>query len=482
MSWQLIVAADVALMGAYGAAVWLLAGRRAARREERARDEAFEHQLLHDDLTKLPNRTLFRDRLERALARSVRRRQACAVLSIDVDRFKLVTDGLGPSAGDTVLREIATRLDSCIRPEDTVARTGGDEFMLLLESVAALEDATAVADRVSAALATPVKTDGREVFVTASAGLALGRGGRDRPEDVMRNADVAVHRAKEAGGARCQVFRQEMSPHPAERLGLETDLRRALDRMEFFVEYQPEVELASGRVVGMEALVRWQHPSRGVVPPDEFVGIAEETGMALKLGRWVLGEACSQAAAWRDADKLAVSVNLSARELQQARIRTIDEVSSVLATSGLPADALTLEIKESAVMQDADAALATMGELKRLGVRLALDDFGSGYSSLTYLRRLPLDLVKIDRAFVAELAGNEEGQAIVHALVEVCHAVGAKVLAEGVEGPEQARLLRELGCELGQGDAFSPPLDAEAATRLLASGRPLVAANAGNAT
>ena len=466
--------ADVVLMGGFAAAVWLVLSRRASAREERARDEAFERQLLHDDLTKLPGRGLFRDRLERALARSVRRRQACAVLSIDVDRFQLVTDGLGPAAGDRVLREIATRLDSCIRPEDTVARTGGDEFMILLESVAAVDDATAVADRVAEALTPAIDADEREVFVSASVGLALGRGGRDRPEDVMQNADVAVHRAKEAGGARCQVFRQEMSPHPAQRLGLETDLRRALGRMEFFVEYQPEVELASGRVTGMEALVRWQHPERGVVAPSEFVGIAEETGLALQLGRWVLGEACSQAAAWEDG--VTVSVNLSARELQQARLRTIDEVSSVLSASGLPAASLTLEIKESAVMQDADAALATMMDLKKLGVRLALDDFGSGYSSLTYLRRLPLDLVKIDRAFVAELAGNEEGQAIVHALVEVCHAVGAKVLAEGVEKPEQSRLLRSLGCELGQGDAFSPPLDTEAAVRLLASSRTLVPA------
>lgn len=476
MSWQLIVAANVALLGAYGASVWLLLDRRASRRERHARDEAHEHKLLHDDLTKLPNRTLFRERLERALARSVRRRQSCAVLSVDVDRFKLVTDGLGPAAGDGVLREIATRLDSCIRPEDTVARTGGDEFMILLESVAAGEDAIAVADRVALALRPPVQTAEREVFVSASLGIALGRGGRDRPEDVMQNADVAVHRAKEAGGARYQVFRQEMSPHPAQRLGLETDLRRALERMEFFVEYQPEVELGSAHVVGMEALVRWQHPERGVVPPEEFVGIAEETGLALQLGRWVLGEACSHAAGW-DAGHVAVSVNLSARELQQARLRTIDQVSSVLATSGLPAAALTLEIKESAVMQDADAALATMRDLKRLGIRLALDDFGSGYSSLTYLRRLPLDLVKIDRAFVAELTGNEENQAIVHALVEVCHAVGARVLAEGVQSGEQSRLLRDLGCELGQGDGFSKPLDAEAAARLVASGRALAPAN-----
>src|SRR3954467_4747300 len=332
MSWELIVALDAVLLALFGAAVWLLVTRRGSARERRVRDEAFEHHLSHDELTKLPNRGLFRDRLERALARSVRRRQSCAVLSIDVDRFKLVTDGLGPSAGDNVLREIATRLDSCIRPEDTVARTGGDEFMLLVESVAAPEDATAVAERVAEALQPPIKSDSREVFVSASAGLALGRGGRDRPEDVMQNADVAVHRAKEAGGARCETFRQEMSPHPAQRLGLETDLRRALGRMEFFVEYQPEVELASGRVVGMEALVRWQHPGRGVVPPEEFVGIAEETGLALQLGRWVLGEACSQAAGWEDG--IGVSVNLSARELQQARIRSIDEVSSVLVTSG----------------------------------------------------------------------------------------------------------------------------------------------------
>src|SRR4051794_7707399 len=467
MSWELIVAADAALMAALGTGLWLAVRRRGSGSERRALEQAFEHQLLHDDLTKLPNRTLFRDRLERALARSVRRRQSCAVLAVDVDRFQLVGESLGPSAADRLLQEVAARLDGSLRPEDTVARTGGDEFMVLLEAVAAVPDATAVADRVTAALAPPFRADGQELFLTASIGIALGRGGRDRPEDVLQNADVAVHRAKEAGGARHELFRQEMSPHPAERLGLETDLRRALGRMEFFVEYQPEVELASGRVVGMEALVRWQHPGRGVVPPEEFVGIAEETGLALQLGRWVLGEACSQAATWQDG--VTVSVNLSARELQQARLRTIDEVSSVLVASGLAPGSLTLEIKESAVMQDADAALATMADLKKLGVRLALDDFGSGYSSLTYLRRLPLDLVKIDRAFVRELAGNHEGQAIVHALVEVCHAVGARVLAEGVQNAEQSKLLLGLGCELGQGEAFSAPLDAEAAARLVAS-------------
>jgi len=297
----------------------------------------------------------------------------------------------------------------------------------------------------------------------------------------MRNADVGC--APRQGGGRRALpgLPPGDEPASAERLGLETDLRRALDRMEFFVEYQPEVELASGQVVGMEALVRWQHPSRGVVPPDEFVGIAEETGMALKLGRWCWARPARRPPPGATADKLAVSVNLS-----RPRAPTgpdPDDRRGLLRPGDQRAPSRRSDARDQGVrvMQDADAALATMGELGRLGVRLALDDFGSGYSSLTYLRRLPLDLVKIDRAFVAELAGNEEGQAIVHALVEVCHAVGAKVLAEGVEGPEQARLLRELGCELGQGTLFSPPLDAEAATRLLASGRTLVAASAGNA-
>jgi diguanylate cyclase (GGDEF)-like protein len=465
MSW-LIIGVSLAILVAYTAAVWRLARRRAGPADAgRSGDPRSEHQPLHDDLTKLPNRTLFRDRLERALARSVRRRNSCAVLSIDIDRFKLVTDSLGPAAGDGLLRDVAARLDSCLRPEDTVARSGGDEFLVLLESVRTPDEAVAVVDRITVALGPPFTADERELYLTASIGVAVGRGGRDRPEDVLQNADVAVHRAKDNGRARHEIFRQEMNPHPLERLGLETDLRRAVETMDFVLEYQPVVDLRSRRVVGAEALVRWEHPRRGRLEPLEFVPVAEETGLILPIGRWVLETACAQAAGWTQ--PLMLFVNLSGRELQQPRMRLVDEVASVLAASGLPPAGLCLELTESAVMQDVDAAVAAMGDLKRLGVELALDDFGTGYSSLSYLRRFPLDIVKVDRSFVAELSGGD-GTAIVRALIEVCHALDARVLAEGVEDPEQVELLVELGCDYGQGDHFSPPV-ADAALRQVPS-------------
>jgi diguanylate cyclase (GGDEF)-like protein len=481
MSLLAIVVVDALIVGAFCAVAWALMRRRGDSAERRALEQHFEHQLLHDDVTKLPNRTLFRDRLERALARSVRRRQSCAVLSVDIDRFKLINDSLGPSVGDALLRETATRLDSCLRPEDTVARTGGDEFMVLLETMRAPAEATAVADRVVEALAPPFKVHGREVFLSASVGIAVGRGGRDRPEDVLQNADVAVHRAKDNGRARIEVFRQEMNPHPMQRLGLETDLRRAVDQMDFEIDYQPKVKLADGRVVGFEALVRWRHPERGLIEPPEFIPIAEETGLILPLGRWVLRRACEQAASWSGTQDLppTLCVNLSARELQQPRLRLVDEVASALKGSGLASRSLCLEITESALMGDVESAVATLNDLKRLGVELALDDFGTGYSSLSYLRRFPFDVVKIDRSFVRELTESGEGEAIVRALVEVCHALHALVLGEGIETQEQAAALREMGCDLGQGSLFSEPLPPEKLSPLLESDVRLLNTNAG---
>jgi diguanylate cyclase (GGDEF)-like protein len=481
MSWPVIALLDALVVGVFCAVAWVLLRRGRPQTEHQQLAQRFEHQLLHDDLTKLPNRTLFRDRLERALARSVRRRQSCAVLSVDVDRFKFINDSLGPAAGDELLRETATRLDSCLRPEDTVARTGGDEFMVLLETVRDTEEATTIAGRLTEALAPPFEVAERELYLSASIGIAIGRGGRDRPEDVLQNADVAVHRAKDAGRARTEMFRQEMNPHPTLRLGLETDLRRAVERMDFFVEYQPKVHLEDGSIVGYEALVRWRHHERGVVDPLEFIPVAEETGLILPIGRWVLNTACEQAAAWsahfEGLPAPIVCVNLSARQLQQPPLRLVDEVASALAGSGLEPSGLCLEITERAVTGDVDAAVGTMEDLKGLGIEIALDDFGTGYSSLSYLRRFPLDTVKIDRAFVRELTENDEGEAIVHALIDVCHALHAQVLAEGIETEEQAVRLRDLGCDLGQGTCFSPPLRPERMEELLTSGTPLLGAN-----
>jgi EAL domain-containing protein (putative c-di-GMP-specific phosphodiesterase class I) len=337
-------------------------------------------------------------------------------------------------------------------------------------------------------MAPPFLVADHEVFVSVSIGAAVGRGGRDRPEDVLQNADVAVQRAKDAGGAHCEVFRQEMNPHPLERLGLEAELRHAVERDEFFLEYQPEVDLATGRIVGAEALLRWRHPDRGVIEPSRFVPIAEETGLILPLGRWVLEEACARAAAWAElapseAELLTLRLNLSPRQFQQPRMRLVDDVASALAGSGLDAGALSLEITESAVAGDVEGGVAAMRDLKRLGVRLALDDLGTGYSSISSLRRFSFDVAKIDRSFVGELkaTGDEEGETVVRALVEVCHALHAVVLAEGVETPEQAQRLRELGCELGQGSCFSEPLPAEELESLIRAGRPLMPVNASGA-
>jgi diguanylate cyclase (GGDEF)-like protein len=458
MSIVIIAMVDAAVLALVVAFLWRRSrpsSRGAGRREL---EQRFEHQLLHDDLTKLPNRTLFRDRLERSLARSVRRRQSCAVLAIDVDRFKIVNSSLGPSVGDRLLRETAARLDTVVRPEDTVARTGGDEFMILLETVAELQDALLVAERIEESLRPPFEVDGRELFLSASVGIALGRGGRDRPEDILQNADVAVHRAKDNGRARAEVFRQEMNPHPLERIGLEADLRRAVARGEFALEYQPVVELDGERIVGIEALVRWNHPERGLMEPLEFVPVAEETGLILPIGRWVLSEAAAAAAKW---PTLTLYANLSARQLQQPRLRLVDEVAAALSSAGREPGATCLEITEGAVVQDVEAAVSSMRDLKSLGVRLALDDFGTGYSSLSYLRRFPLDVVKIDRSFVRELNDEGAGEAIARALIEVCHALGARVLAEGVEDTAQADKLRGLGCDLAQGSRFSPPVPAD---------------------
>jgi diguanylate cyclase (GGDEF)-like protein len=478
MSWLLIAVVDALVVGAVCAAAWALIRRRPPTEHEQL-EQHFEHQLLHDDLTKLPNRTLFRDRLERALARSVRRRQSCAVLSVDIDRFALVNDSLGPAVGDQLLREAGARLDACLRPEDTVARTGGDEFMVLLETVRSTAESIAVSDRLTEALGPPFEVDGNELYLSASIGIAIGRGGRDRAEDVLQNADVAVHRAKDAGRARTEMFRQEMNPHPTQRLGLETDLRRSVENMDFLLEYQPMVHLDDGKLVGYEALVRWQHPERGVVDPLEFIPVAEETGLILPLGRWVLKTACAQAAAWSGMADASLCVNLSARQLQQPRVRLVDEVTAAYAGAGLEAQKLCVEFTEEAVMGEVDDAIAAMEDLNRLGVEIVLDDFGTGYSSLNHLRRFPIGRVKIDRSFVRELTESDEGEAIVHALIDVCHALHAEVIGVGIENAEQAAHLRELGCDLGQGDYFSPPLPPQEMGQLLKSGAPLLGANSG---
>ncbi len=439
-----------------------------------------------DALTGLPNRVLFMDRLGHSLERSRRYpHYLCAVLSLDLDRFKLVNDSFGFAAGDRLLVAVAERLAACLRSNDmvarlggdlTLARLGGDEFTILLDDLNHISDPLRVAERLQEQLAQPFDLGSQEVFVSASVGIATSTREYETPLAFLRDADTALSRAKALGGSRCEIFDREMRDHAIARLTLETDLRRAVDRREFRLQYQPIVSLGTGRVVGFESLVRWPHPERGAVSPSEFIPVAEETGLIQPIGWWVLREACDQASRWlrRAGTRLQMSVNLSARLFGLRDL--LEGVARVLDETGLPAANLKLELTESVLMERTDAAIATLHGLKDLGVQLAIDDFGTGYCSLDYLHRFPLDSLKIDRSFVAGLAARAEGAEITRAIVELAHTLRLDVTAEGVETPEQRVHLLALGCEYGQGSFFSGPLDPGAADLLLATGRPVTVA------
>jgi diguanylate cyclase (GGDEF)-like protein/PAS domain S-box-containing protein len=436
--------------------------------ERKEAENLLEYQAFHDTLTGLANRSLFLDRLQKSLSRSVRRVEQTAVLFLDVDRFKIVNDSLGHDAGDRLLVAVAERLSSCLRAGDTAARLGGDEFTILLEDVHEIAEAIKVAERINSALSRHFLVDGRQVFVTVSIGITASRVGHHQPHDLLREADIAMYQAKAQGKASYAVFDTEMGAAALRRLELETDLRHAIDRGEFEVHYQPTIELESGRLASMEALVRWRHPDRGLVAPMEFIPLSEETGLIIALGKWVLGEACHQAVIWRDRfgdGAPAVSVNLSARQVQHPEI--VEEVKAVLDQTGLAPCALTLEITETFVVEDAESNRVTIQRLKELGVRLAIDDFGSGYSSLGYLKRLPVDILKIDRAFVQSLGRDPEDTAIVEAVTKLAHTLHMLVTAEGVETIEQVDQVRTLGVDLGQGFFFARPLPADQATSLV---------------
>ena len=439
-----------------------------------SRHKSLEAQLvqraLHDQLTGLPNRMLFMDRLEQALERSARRGKFAAVLFLDLDRFKLVNDNLGHDHGDQLLVQVAERLRGCLRRVDTIARIGGDEFTVLLEDVGVSADAALVAERIIEAFRGSFRIENQEIFVGASIGIALG--GRDQgttAQGLLRNADIAMYRAKANGRACFEVFKSSMRETVKGRLKMETELRRALDRGELRLHYQPQVDLRSSRIVGLEALVRWEHPERGLVPPGSFIPIAEETGLILPIGRWVLETACRQASLWRaDAEiglDLVMAVNLSPRQFRHPRL--VQDVGQVLAESGLDASGLEVEITEGTAMGDADATVKTLEHLKAIGIRLAIDDFGTGYSSLGYLKRFPIDVLKVDRSFVAGLPANRGDAAIVRAVVGLTRALGLKAVAEGVETAEQLAELRELGCDQGQGYFFGRPTATEVADVML---------------
>jgi polar amino acid transport system substrate-binding protein len=430
--------------------------------------ELFQHQALHDPLSDLPNRTLFTDRLRHALARTKRRQQSLAVLFMDLDNFKVINDSLGHKVGDRLLVAATKRMRRVLRPEDTVARLGGDEFVFLLEDTD-LTGASRVAERLLEQLREPYYLGGRELFVTASIGITVGDGDGKRAADLLRDADLAMYRAKHSGKARYAVFDETMNAQALERLELEHGLRRAVERNEFVVHYQPEVSLATRKIVAFEALARWEHPERGLLLPEQFVPVAEETGLIVPIGEAVLKEACRQAKEWHElwpSDPTAVCVNLSARQFREPSLT--ESVARILDVNGLEPSSLFLEVTETTAMSDAPATAAALEELQNLGVRTILDDFGTGYSSLSYLERFPVDYVKIDRSFVGGLGEYSGAEMLVSAVISLAHALGLKVIAEGVETEEQFERLREMGCDLAQGHLFSEPLTAKEATDLLA--------------
>lgn len=437
----------------------------------RHRDEQ-THDLngYHDPLTTLPNRKMLLDRMEIALARSARNNQPIAVIFIDLDDFKQVNDTLGHSAGDHLLITVAAVLQAAIRGSDTAARIGGDEFIVLLEDVADFGEVIRIAERISEALQIPFNFNAHEMLVTASMGIAVGSGPQDRPEDLLQNADIAMYRAKHSGKARYEIFDPSMNREVQERRRLEADLRQALARHELRVHYQPKVSLTTGKIYGMEALVRWEHPTRGLLGPDEFIPLAEESGQIVEIDRFVLHEACRQAREWYGTDvSPLVSVNVSARHLRYANL--VEDVARALRDTGLNPAYLAIEISETVVMEQAEVMAATLRALKNLGVRIVVDNYGTGYSSVPHLRQLPVDFLKMDRSLITGLGRDPEGTVVISTIINLAHSLGFKVLAEGVETVTQASWLRELNCDLAQGFYFAKPSGSAMTGLLLATSR-----------
>ena len=470
-----------------GSVIWISENARAVRDENgellyyegtveditprKQAEEQLVFDALHDRLTGLANRALFTDRLAQAFGRLKRHPdQLFATLFLDFDRFKNINDSMGHHAGDKLLIALAGRLQSCLRPGDTVSRLGGDEFAILLEDVRGVECATHIAQRIQKALEEPFTIAGQQVFSSVSIGIALAHEDYERPEDLLRDADMAMYRAKALGKARHEVFDAGMHTRAVAQLQLETDLRWAIERREFRLHYQPIVSVETGHVSGFEALIRWNHPSRGLVSPLEFIPVAEETGWIVPIGRWVLEEATAQLAKWRAQSglPLSMSVNLSPKQFSQADL--LSHVAQLLRENDIPDGALKLEITESAILENVSATRERLLQLRALGVRLALDDFGTGYSSLSYLHRYPFDTLKIDRSFIARIAQGDEHREIVRTIVTLGKTLGLEVVAEGVETPTQLADLKDLGCSLGQGYFFARPLEQNAVLEFITQG------------
>lgn len=445
--------------------------------ERKLAEEQLRRNAFHDSLTGLPNRLLFMERLSQTVAHtSENSSYRFALLFLDLDRFKVINDSLGHMIGDQLLIAIARRLEGCLSKNDTVARLGGDEFTILLENIQNDSDATKIAERVQHALSKPFNLSGHEVFTSASIGIMLSSTDFDRPEDLLRGADIAMYRAKAQGKACHEVFDTDMHTHVVALMQLENDLRKAVERQEFELYYQPIVALATGRIVGFEALVRWQHPEQGMISPAKFVPIAEETGLIIPLGQWVLREACRQLKRWQNEfasePPLTISVNLSSRQFSQPSL--INQIRQILTDTGVDAHCIKLEITESAIMENTESAMDMLLQLKAMGIQLSVDDFGTGYSSLGYLYRFPMDVLKIDRSFVSRVDIDGEKLELVRTIITLAWNLGMDVVAEGVETTKQLAQLKALKCEYAQGYLFSKPLPRFEAAKLIPQSHPFL--------